>query len=147
MSTDTKVDILFVRKVLEFVENEHSDFKHEQSTFFMTPELAETMMPHGVIFVDEKATTFPQAYGQNCKTAACIAGTACMLDPDTTFTASGTPQVNGQDVVWDQRAAQLLGLDLATANSIFWEMDEQDAIDKLRDHLTHLEWREKAGLL
>jgi len=138
-------DIAFVRKVLEFVENEHSDFAHEQGTFIMTPQLAEGFWG---VTGDGDANTFlgnhhgpvgfRRRFGVDCKTAACIAGTACLLDPDTKVNREGMPEVNGQQVDWSRHAAGLLGLTDGGAD-LFWEMNNTVAIEKLRNHLHNLE--------
>src|SRR5690349_13089746 len=106
-------DIAFVRKVLEFVENEHSDFKHEQGLFVMTPEIAKHQLRRdGAVFMadGDEMGEFEARFGVDCKTAACIAGTACLLDPDVTIDHDGEPVVDGKVVRWDDHAQKLLGL-------------------------------------
>lgn len=147
-------DIAFVRKVLEFVEQDHIDTKHEQGVFVMTPEIAVKQYGDMSFNQDgqcrlwlanqEGPMTWTQAFGQDCQTAACIAGTACLLDPDTEIDAMGDPSVDGHRVVWDIRARELLGLDIVDANAMFWEMDNDKAISLLRDHLVELEAQEAA---
>lgn len=134
------LDIPFTRKVLEFVENTHPDFVHEQAAFFMTPEIASRtgLYLQGM----DSSLTFREQFGADCKTAACIAGTACMLDPDTDFDKSGCPTVGGESVNWSHRAADLMGLDRGDASELFWEMDEQVAIARLRGILADAEKKE-----
>lgn len=139
-------DIGFVRKVLEFVEQEHEDVKHDQGVFIMTPEIAKNTNGDTKFYsARDEVLDFYETFGQNCGTAACIAGTACLLDPDTEVNDKGEVYVNGQEMMWDTRAAELLGVNeraSLTAHDLFWEMDNKAAIEKLREHLARLEAEE-----
>lgn len=105
--------------------------------------------------VRDKILADPEQHGQaewllvspgpeHCLTAACVAGWACLLAGDEPAINRAVPRFDDQ--LWvgrviDQygaehpvhiRARKLLGLDLATANSLFWpELTTEEVLDLL----------------
>lgn len=82
-----------------------------------------------------------------CGTAHCIAGWAVELDADTDIQWLGIDgysamswfvTVDGQRVRIEDRAAQLLGINLAAAEKLFYDMGEKSALKRFR------KWIEKA---
>jgi hypothetical protein len=127
------MDIPFARKVLEFVEIEHEDIVHKQRSFYWTPAM-------------ENAYT--DAYGERsgylneCKTAACIAGTACLLAPNVEFVIDGCDArvwMDGEQSNWLLTGQRLLGITSEMAESLFWNMNDRAAVEQLRTMITEAE--------
>lgn len=103
--------------------------------------------------------TWGMRIAEHCGTAACIAGTAVLLDTNSTtlWTKStggseymtgvqlGDDPDNVVEVQW--WAAQLLGLDGQTAHSLFHEMNSATAIKKLETMIAVAEAGERLDAL
>lgn len=135
---EDEVNILnlpLARKVLEFVEIEHEDFFHDQRIFFMTPSMWKQW---GRLHRDSEFS----GPINKCGTTACLAGTACMLDPDTEvgIDSEGLYTLNGKSGVnWAEHAAGLLGLD---DTHLFFVYDNKVAIQILRGYIRKAEAEE-----
>lgn len=136
------LNIPLARKVLEFVETEHEGFQHNQRIFFMTPGMWELWgLAHPSAITGEDRSV------DRCGTTACIAGTACMLDPDTEvgISSDGVYIVNGKMAHWDRHAAKLLGLDDRQRADLFFTFNESVAIRMLRGYIETAEAKEFRG--
>ncbi|AGT20726.1 hypothetical protein PBI_DYLAN_96 [Mycobacterium phage Dylan] len=123
------------------------------------PELTETPTPLEMAkIVLDWAEKHPDNHDQDtwgyrgdteCGTTMCIAGTACVVDPNTEVRWLGlsmhnTVRVRGKRTATtaiEIRAADLLGLDEEQAAHLFFDTNNEEALDFLRWHIAALESR------
>ncbi|AER47527.1 hypothetical protein CL96_gp101 [Mycobacterium phage Firecracker] len=122
------------------------------------PELTETPTPLEMAkIVLDWAEKHPDNHDQDtwgyrgdteCGTTMCIAGTACVVDPNTEVRWLGLSmhnmvQVRGARTTTaiEIRAADLLGLDEEQAARLFFDANNKEALDLLRWHIAALESR------
>ncbi len=116
----------FSQQVLDFAQKHQepkSRFRHDQDFFYAENE---------------------------CGTAACLAGIACMLSSDVEIRNvtvddedSGyegfEPFVNGKQAEWDDEAQRLMGLTPGQANDLFYTFDNEEAIALLQEYIEDAE--------
>ncbi|QPO16584.1 hypothetical protein SEA_TELAVIV_98 [Mycobacterium phage TelAviv] len=121
------------------------------------PELTETPTPLEMAkIVLDWAEKHPDNHDQDtwgyrgdteCGTTMCIAGTACVVDPNTEVRWLGLSmhnmvRVRGKRTATtaiEIRAADLLGLDEEQAAHLFFDANNKEALDLLRWHIAALE--------
>lgn len=82
-----------------------------------------------------------------CRTTACIAGTAILMDPESKITwrqySTGMQMesvaVDGKFIGIDDRAAQLLGLSLIESTKLFYTYDNEAALRILASYVEESE--------
>jgi hypothetical protein len=122
-----KLDIPYCRKVLEFAEDVHEDFRHNQMTFYTHNE---------------------------CTTSACMGGIACLLAPNVVIKhvrgcIGRVPVVDGTPESWVPTATKLMGLTEYQAQHLFYDTLQQPypegaACDLLRHYIEAAE-KERAN--
>jgi len=131
------LDIPFCRKVLEFAEIEHSDFKHRQAVFFAKHDADAATQESWEEF----------EYAHPCGTVGCLAGIACMLSGELNTVAlhrNGLVIMDVAEPYWVDVGARIMGLTSAQADDLFWEMDEAVALARLRSYIKEAE-KEQMG--
>ncbi|AXH69202.1 hypothetical protein SEA_RYADEL_105 [Mycobacterium phage Ryadel] len=120
------------------------------------PKLTETPTPLEMAkIVLDWAEKHPGHHDQNswgyrgdteCGTTMCIAGTACVVDPNTevrwfSLSMRNMVKVRGARTTTaiEIRAADLLGLDEEQAEHLFFDTNNKEALDFLRWHIAALE--------
>lgn len=126
-----KLDIPFCNKVLEYAEATQPGFLHRQMTFFCTQDAN----------AEDRSFWENVLKAHNCGTVACLAGVACMLSPSIEMkpmthhqgAVLHEPFVDGRMVNWLEAAAEVMGLTEKQAHKLFWNFDNEIALDMLRD--------------
>ncbi|AVI04128.1 hypothetical protein SEA_JANGDYNASTY_97 [Mycobacterium phage JangDynasty] len=120
------------------------------------PKLTDTPTPLEMAkIVLDWAEKHPGHHDQNswgsrgdtdCGTTMCIAGTACVVDPNTevrwfSLSMHNMVKVRGARTTTaiEIRAADLLGLDEEQAAHLFFDTNNKEALDFLRWHIAALE--------
>lgn len=131
------MDIPFARKVLEFAEQNHDDFRYNQSIWY-NPNYTTYS---GEIAIDTSGEQTAMLQSTWCGTSACLAGIACILSPEATINPERMTVTvnNGQPTRFDQAAKELIGLTEDQAFSIFHVCNEDLALQRLRDAITEAE--------
>ena len=124
------MDIPFARKTLEFIE------LHREDGAFNMSHWARRNPPKR-----DAQGRFTAEDGDFCRTSACIAGQAVLLDPQFKKLewvtdrrgqfADNTILQDGTSVDIETRGRQLLGLSENITNSLFY-IDDEEAVDALR---------------
>jgi len=108
------------RKVLEYAEHEHDDFKFDMGDWY------------------EKIYELNKAGKQICKTSACLAGTAAFLAPNAEIDECNGICVDNENYGYEEGGMILLGIGLVTAKILFYA-DDDDALSLLRQMVEYAE--------
>jgi hypothetical protein len=126
----------------------------EENTMMNSPLTLDIAYARKVL---EHLIAHPEEHSQNyfgmqeaCGTTACIAGTAVLMDPESTVTWSsanmpyGAQQmtnvvVDGTSMDEEDRARSLLGLDWVDANTLFYNFNDVEALGLLASYIDQAE--------
>lgn len=109
-----QLDIPMARKVLEFLQIEHEDFKHDQGPYYS------------------------KSMDGFCGTSACVAGTAVMLCPEAEIVSllkeseeDFEVDLRGVRTGWREAGRDILGLTDKQSDSLFYCAYEDLALERL----------------
>lgn len=122
----------FARKVLEYAEQEHEDYKFDMGTFW------------NPIYRNPSGVWQEQLV---CGTQACLAGTAVFLDSEVSiklgFPYRGGFELDDEEI--EERGRELLGLSGVEKSQLFYVDGNEVALSMLRRWIEEAEARESAA--